>query len=104
MPARNADGFFKTPFGGGVIVALSLRASQIQIHAGIFRVQFGGALQQFNALLKILTLPGCFGSPEHLGQRILGRENLSVHKSKNSWSNDRLKQSLSKSNPAAYET
>src|ERR1700722_11038964 len=79
FPSRNADGFFKTFPGGGVIETRTVATAQIEQDAMLVRSHLAGALQNFDALLIFIALPRRSRFGEHLSQRILGIWKLSVH-------------------------
>ena len=65
---REAQGLFKTTFGGGIVVTQSVKASQSEEDASIGWCETTGILQRFNTFLKILAVPRRFRSLKHTVQ------------------------------------
>lgn len=76
---RDANGFFEASLRLGVIMTQSIRPPQVQLDAGVGRVQATGALQGFDRLLILLALPGIRCILEQARKRPFGDEPLPLH-------------------------
>lgn len=76
---RDPNRFFQASFRLAVVVSQSVGPAQIQLDAGVGRIQARGAFQSLYGLLIILPLPSLCRFLEHPGERPFGNPALSFH-------------------------